>query len=133
MEYDEAVHSLKCPKCQHGMEEVTHGEIVIDRCTNCQGLWFDAGEVELLRNRKAAAAIDTGDAETGRAANAIDRYRCPRCSGSMVRLVDPKQPHIWYETCSACNGSFFDAGEFRDLSQFTLSDIFKRFSTPERT
>ena len=45
MEYDAAVHNLQCPKCNHGMEEVTHGEVVIDRCTNCQGLWFDESEL----------------------------------------------------------------------------------------
>jgi Zn-finger nucleic acid-binding protein len=46
----------------------------------------------------------------------------------MTRVVDEQQQHIGYETCSDCNGSYFDAGEFRDLSQLTLSDFFKRFS-----
>jgi len=26
------------------MEEVTHDSVTIDRCTYCEGLWFDAGE-----------------------------------------------------------------------------------------
>ncbi len=37
MEYDAAQHSLQCPKCQHGMEEITHDGITIDRCTQCMG------------------------------------------------------------------------------------------------
>jgi len=48
----------------------------------------------------------------------------------MTRIVDEQQRHIGYETCTDCNGSYFDAGEFRDLSQLTLSDVFKRFALP---
>ena len=40
--------------------------------------------------------------------------------------------HIWFETCGDCHGSFFDAGEFRDLSELTVSDFFKRLVTPTR-
>jgi len=64
--------------------------------------------------------------------NVFDSYACPRCGGAMLRKVDPTQRHIWFETCSSCEGSFFDAGEFRDLSQLTISDFFKRLVTPER-
>jgi Zn-finger nucleic acid-binding protein len=51
----------------------------------------------------------------------------------MVRMVDPDQTHIWYERCSSCRGSFFDAGEFRDLSTHSIADFFKRLAAPERT
>ncbi len=86
----------------------------------------------LLRNKESAAAIDIGDARSGKITNEIDRYRCPRCDGGMMRMVDPQQTHIWYEECTSCKGSFFDAGEFIDLSQHMISDFFKRLSTRER-
>ena len=41
-------HYLKCPKC--GYDLITnewHG-VTIDQCTHCHGIWFDAGEAELL-------------------------------------------------------------------------------------
>ena len=50
----------------------------------------------------------------------------------MEKKVDPQQQHIWYETCVDCNGSFFDAGEFRDLAQVTISDFFKKLVVPKR-
>jgi Zn-finger nucleic acid-binding protein len=50
----------------------------------------------------------------------------------MVRVVDPQQRHIWYETCSSCSGSFLDAGELLDLSKITIADFFKDLATPER-
>ena len=55
MEYNAEEHSLKCPKCQHGMQEVTHEGIVIDRCTHCHGLWFDAGELGAILEHGSSA------------------------------------------------------------------------------
>ena len=124
--------AMRCPKCRADMEQVEYEGVEFDRCKYCKGIWFDAGESEVLRNKKAAVAIDTGDPRTGMHSNKIDNYRCPRCSGGMMRMVDPQQTHIWYEECTSCRGSFFDAGEFSDLSQHTISDFFKRLSTPER-
>ena len=120
------------PKCRADMETLTIEGVEIDRCTACRGLWFDPGEAEKLRSGNIAAAIDTGDAVTGRALNANDRYRCPRCGGRMLRTTDAKQTHIWYEECAACHGSYFDAGEFTDLATLSVSDLFKRFATPQR-
>ena len=94
--------------------------------------WFDAGEIDILRDKQPAAAIDTGDASTGKHSNAIDRYQCSRCGDGMARVVDPQQTRIWYETCGSCNGSFLDAGELRDLSAVTITDFFKGLVTPER-
>ncbi len=123
---------IRCPKCRADMEQVDFDDTEIDRCTTCSGIWFDAGELEIFRDKKAAAAIDTGDAKVGKESNRIDQYPCPRCSGEMVKVVDPQQTHIWYETCSACSGSFLDAGELIDLSKITISDFFKGLLTPER-
>ncbi|MGI9238664.1 MAG: MFS transporter [Woeseiaceae bacterium] len=125
--------AMRCPKCRADMEQVDHEGTEIDRCTICKGMWFDAGEIELLSDKQAAAVIDTGDASIGKKSNAMDDYRCPRCSGAMVRVVDARQRHIWFETCSSCNGSFLDAGELRDLSTVNIADFFRDLATPERT
>jgi len=124
--------AIRCPKCKADMEQVEYEGVEIDRCVLCNGIWFDAGEIEVMRDKKAAAAIDTGDAAIGKALNVIDNYRCPRCSGSMVRVVDPQQTGIWYEICSSCSGSFLDAGELLDLSKVSIGDFFKGLVTPER-
>jgi len=54
--------AMRCPKCRADMEQINHEGVEIDRCTICQGLWFDAGEIEAVRDKQAAAAIDIGDA-----------------------------------------------------------------------
>ncbi len=124
--------AMRCPKCRADMEQIDYEGTEIDRCTICSGIWFDAGEIDVLRDEQAAAAIDTGDARIGKQSNAMDSYQCPRCSAAMVKVVDPKQTHIWYETCSSCHGSYLDAGELRDLADTSITDFFKSLAAPER-
>jgi PAT family beta-lactamase induction signal transducer AmpG len=124
--------AMRCPKCRSDMEQILIDGTEIDRCSSCHGLWFDDGELEKLRTREAAAALDIGDIRTGKKQNKIEHYRCPRCAGSMNRLVDADQPHIWFEQCDSCRGSFFDAGELTDLATVSVADFFKRFTAPER-
>jgi hypothetical protein len=46
------LHFMKCPKCGHDMKEETLEGIVIDRCGFCEGIYFDAGEVDSLFAKK---------------------------------------------------------------------------------
>ena len=124
--------AMRCPKCRADMELLEIEDVQIDRCSECRGLWFHAGEEEKLRDRKIATALDVGDETTGKEHNTVDDYQCPRCGGEMLRMVDPKQRHIWFERCAGFYGSYFDAGEFADLSTRSLSDFFKRFTVGAR-
>ena len=116
---------MLCPKCENDMETLEYEGVEVDRCMSCKGIWFDVGESDSLRSKDAAAIIDTGDPSVGRQTNEIVRYRCPRCEGGMMRMVDPQRAHIWYEECTSCRGSFFDAGEFSDLTDDDVADFLK--------
>ncbi len=124
MEFDPAVHSLKCPKCGHGMYEVTHESVVIDRCTHCEGLWFDGDEAEELKLSEDSEDLDTGDPVKGWKYDSRADIDCPRCGKPMEKSSDPKQIHIWYEVCPE-HGRFLDAGEFTDYKHETLLDFFR--------
>ena len=116
---------MKCAKCGCETEPVSHEGIEVDRCTACGGLWFDMAEAEHLRGMKGSETIDTGDAAEGRQFDAMRRIKCPKCGEPMLQMVDPRQPHIRFESCPLCYGMFFDAGEFRDLKQETVLDFFR--------
>ena len=124
MEYSPDQHSLKCPKCGHGMSEVSYGDITVDRCSHCLGLWFDTGEADQLKARWMGDTVDTGFADEGRKWDSVEDIACPRCHRDMEKASDPKQPHIWYETCGE-HGLFMDAGEFTDYKHETLMDRFR--------
>jgi len=42
------LHYMKCPKCGADLEIEMLKGIEVDRCKECQGVWFDANEVEAL-------------------------------------------------------------------------------------
>ena len=44
-------HYMKCPKCGFDLITVTLHGVELDQCTNCHGLWFDAGEAEAMLKR----------------------------------------------------------------------------------
>lgn len=108
------------------MDSLTVESTMIERCSGCHGLWFDLLEEEDLRAH--ADRVDTGDAALGQAHNRVDRIDCPKCPDGqpLIRMVDPAQPHIWFESCTVCYGRFYDAGEYRDFAQFTLADWWRR-------
>ena len=46
---------IQCPKRHAGMKENTLSKlrdgVTVDKCSVCQGLWFDLGEAELLKEK----------------------------------------------------------------------------------
>ena len=124
---------MKCPKCDGVLQLVIQDNIEVDRCDQCGGLWFDMLEVDRLQKAKgSASAIDTGDPDAGAQQNQQGKIECPRCHTQMIRMVDLRQHHIWYESCPVCYGKWFDAGEFKDLQQVTIVDFFRSLFTQER-
>ena len=111
------------------MTAVQVGPVEVDRCGSCGGMWFDAFEDEAIKRAGAVKQVDTAPSA---AADSGKKAACPRCNTPMVRMVDREQPHIWYESCSVCHGKFFDAGEFRDVAEKNLLDLFRRWKAKER-
>jgi uncharacterized protein len=116
---------MNCPKCQSPMEAVTFEGVTVDRCTGCKGIWFDAHEQNVLKKVKGAEAIDVGNIQTGRKMDQITDVQCPRCQTPMTQMEDVDQHHITFEMCTGCQGVFLDAGEFKDLKNYTLADYVR--------
>jgi hypothetical protein len=47
-----ALHYMRCPKCGHEMKEEALEGIGIDRCSFCEGIYFDANELDQLFTKK---------------------------------------------------------------------------------
>ena len=47
-------HFMKCPKCGADLFVEEYHGVEIDRCPDCRGIWFDAGEAELLIEKETA-------------------------------------------------------------------------------
>jgi Zn-finger nucleic acid-binding protein len=43
---------MNCPKDGTALREREKGDVIIDICPNCHGVWLDAGELEKLSERE---------------------------------------------------------------------------------
>lgn len=112
---------VNCPICRGAMLRVNAGDMEVDRCAGCHGLWFDMLELERLP--KLAPVIKSLDRKSHTASPKPKRPRsllCPRDHSTLIEMVDARQPHIHYESCKLCGGVFLDTGELTDLSEYTL-------------
>jgi len=39
---------MRCPKCGMELIEIAYRGIKIDECSECKGIWLDAGELEVI-------------------------------------------------------------------------------------
>lgn len=42
------LHYMRCPKCGMHLIEIDYKNIKIDKCSECEGIWLDAGELEAV-------------------------------------------------------------------------------------
>ena len=124
---------MKCPKCESQFETITFEKIEVERCLGCQGLWFDMLEKDDLVHIKGSEAIDIGNSQVGKQYRDQEDVHCPHCSVEMLPMVDKDQYHIKYESCPICYGTFFDAGEFRDLKEHSVLERFQEMLRTLRT
>ncbi len=117
---------MKCPKCHEELAHKMFGEIEVDQCPACQGIWFDLGELPTLRKQKNTHYSQTS-AEA--AVHDVLSAPCPRCGGEgdMTRINDLKRPEIIMDTCPVCYGIWLDGGELDKLTESNLGLSIKAF------
>jgi acetyl-CoA carboxylase beta subunit len=42
------LHFMKCPKCGMNLVEIDYKNVKVDKCSSCEGIWLDSGELELV-------------------------------------------------------------------------------------
>jgi hypothetical protein len=42
------LHFMRCPKCGMNLIEIDYKGIAVDKCSSCEGIWLDAGELEAI-------------------------------------------------------------------------------------
>ena len=44
------LHYMHCPKCGMKLIEINYKDIQVDKCSSCEGVWLDAGELDAISN-----------------------------------------------------------------------------------
>ncbi len=85
--------------------------VEIDYCTDCNGIWLDAGELELLLGEPEKAKQLLGSFKIY--SNSTEKIRkCPICDKKMKKvIVGPSKPTLLIDKCRKGDGLWFDKGE----------------------
>ena len=108
---------MKCPRCKSRLETKIYGDLELDQCPDCHGVWFDQGE---LSEAKDTVAPDLQWLE-------FDFWKhpekfklssrpmaCPRCSAELFAINYENTP-IEVDVCTHCRGVWLDDGEFEKI------------------
>ena len=107
---------MDCPVCQESaMITLELDEVEIDYCTKCEGIWLDAGELELLLGEpeKAKALLDSFKIDS----ESTEKIRkCPICDKKMQKvIVGSSKPVLLIDKCRRGDGLWFDRGELKNI------------------
>ncbi len=106
---------MDCPICQQAMFTAEFNEVEIDLCISCEGIWLDAGELELLSEQSILVSCD--HAKTPSELNEPAR-KCPICGKVMRKIIADKQtPPVCIDCCPAGHGLWFDKNELQHILQ----------------
>jgi hypothetical protein len=114
---------------------VEQDKIELDHCPNCLGVWFDAGELELMLGKMG---LDSGalslaqinelpDAETTE-----KKRRCPICGRKMSKRNIGKEPEVLIDVCPWGDGLWFDGGEVHQIIEQFAKKASSKAGSEER-
>ncbi|MCW5938325.1 MAG: zf-TFIIB domain-containing protein [Fimbriimonadaceae bacterium] len=94
------------------------GDITVEACFSCGGLWFEQGELGRLVNRYPGEAqeLDKRVAAQPEASPKLLRI-CPRCLCGMTGFDYAAASVVHLNSCPQCNGVFIEDGELGAIVQ----------------
>ncbi len=100
---------MQCPVCHVPTYVVEFEKIELDLCAECQGIWFDQGELDLLLGTSdASALVDAESQEPSR--------HCPLCRRHMNKVNIGPGRRVLIDSCPDGCGLWFDKDELADLA-----------------
>jgi len=109
---------VDCPACKGVVVVVEYERIELDYCTECFGVWIDAGELELLLERLAidGAAFTMNEIMSLPGKKVAEKARrCPICRRKMRKVLIGSEPEVLIDVCSRGDGLWFDGGELSQV------------------
>lgn len=106
---------MDCPICKNAMIVLELEEVEIDYCTQCEGIWLDEGELELLLGSAEGAK---GLLQSFTSAKTDEKRRkCPICLKKMekVQVGSSGNKSESIDRCPQNHGLWFDRGELQEV------------------
>lgn len=123
-----------CPKCNTELKVKVIGDVDVDECGSCGGIWFDRGE---LKEAESVADSNLGwiDFEIWKHPENFKaedtELKCPVDGVNMIS-IEYGHTGVRVNSCGTCHGIWLDKGEFPkiiesledELSNKSLSDYY---------
>jgi len=126
---------MLCPACREVMIVVEQDKIELDHCTKCAGVWFDAGELELMLEKMG---LDRGALSLAKIADLPDvktvekKRRCPVCGRKMKKRKIGGEAEVLIDVCQRGDGLWFDGGEVHQIIERCAPKSGAKMGSEER-
>ena len=120
---------MKCPRCQGELIVTEYKGIEVDRCSVCNGIWLDYGELDQLED----TVLDKDDTKGSLMFRSFrGDLLCPKCQRPM-QYFNYRAYNLELDFCDQEHGVWLDAGEEKrvlELMEQRIKDL-KRKSKAE--
>jgi Zn-dependent protease with chaperone function/Zn-finger nucleic acid-binding protein len=106
---------MQCPKCYSPLEpSLVKGSVIVDKCSKCNGVWLDKGELFfLVKDKKPLESYST----QGLTDPKPSLEKCPSCKEAALSSgFIPGFKHE-VEECPSCKGLWLDKHEFQKVEK----------------
>jgi MFS transporter, PAT family, beta-lactamase induction signal transducer AmpG len=112
---------MKCPACENELVEKSYrGDIHVDECVSCHGVWFDKGELDAYRT--AVEIQDRGsDFPAFQKKDESESRICQKCVSPL--LIDGEVRQILLARCEQCHGYFVAYDQLIDIRDARKPDL----------
>lgn len=111
---------MKCPRCQRDLKESDFGQygfVIVDVCQQCQGAWFDKGELDRIDD---SVWTNVEEIDLNKAAPIHHNIKCPKCHANLVPVSPKDAEELIVDRCTSCQGFWLDKGELDQLREVTI-------------
>jgi Zn-finger nucleic acid-binding protein len=111
------------------MQNKRLGDVIIDECTSCRGIWFDPGEIDELKDelspelrwldfkiwrRQAKFQVETNP------------LQCPRCRDIALTRLTEEASGAAVRFCAQCRGSWLQTADFVRIVDALIAELDTR-------
>lgn len=113
---------MHCPKCREkkDLKRVKESGVELDYCTECGGIWFDAGELKKVVEERIDLRFDAVKTKETPMMTDYKTAVCPVCGKPMAKDTGTGVAGLTVDRCGACGGVWLDGGEFKRIKNASL-------------
>jgi Zn-finger nucleic acid-binding protein len=105
---------MKCPVCKEPMIVLELNQVEIDYCHQCEGIWLDSGELDLLL--EGSKDKENVIASLSKKANINEKkIKCPLCRKKMDKIKTDYIETIILDKCVKGEGLWFNKNELHKV------------------